>query len=329
MTKISKYCFLPLTALAALALSCARIEPGGPGEHRQEIEYQVVSTRASIAYDSSVPFFSCAWYLPDGKNWADDKDEAVPYIPKEVISFNGSSYKASTTYYWPKAGSLSFRAFSPASLGDRVTLTKEGVSITGWNPQGTDKGIDIQVAQMASDKTANETSYGLTGVPVTFRHMLSRLKISANIQSESDANLYKITGIQLIGIYTVADFSDTYWTNKTNSLPLSYTPKYTGYLTVDKQDLTDYELFIPQALTSAKLRIEYTKYVYVNEKTGYKDVAQTPVEVNLVDKGASALYGSKSHEFIISFGKADQPIDFTGSVVDWGDAGDISDVIIG
>lgn len=325
MTKISKYCFLPLTALAALALSCARIESDGLSANRQEIEYQVVSTRASIAYDSSVPFFSCAWYLPDGKNWADDKDEAVPYIPKEVISFNGSSYKASTTYYWPKAGTLSFRAFSPASLGDRVTLTKEGVRIKGWKPQGTDKGIDIQVAQMASDKTANETSYGLTGVPVTFRHMLSRLKISANIQSDSDANLYKITRIQLIGIYTVADFSDTYWTNKTEPLTLSYTPKYTGYLTVDKQDLTDYELFIPQALTSVKLRIEYTK----KEKNGDKDVAQTPVEVNLVDKGASALYGSKSHEFIISFGKADQPIDFTGSVVNWGDAGDISDVIIG
>ena len=324
MTRISKYCFLPLTALAALALSCARIEPDGLSAHGQEIEYQVVSTRASIAYDSSVPFFSCAWYLPDGKNWADDKDEAVPYIPKEVISFNGSSYKASTTYYWPKAGSLSFRAFSPASLGDRVSLTKEGVRITGWKPQGTDKGIDIQVAQMASDKTANETSYGLTGVPVTFRHMLSRLKISANIQSDSDHDLYKITRIQLIGIYTVADFSDTYWTNKTEPLTLSYTPKYTGYLTVDKQDLTDYELFIPQALTSVKLRIEYTK-----KKNDKKDDPQTPVEVNLVDKGASALYGSKSHEFIISFGKADQPIDFTGSVVDWGDAGDISDVIIG
>lgn len=326
MTYFFKYAFLPLTALAVLALSCVRIEPAGPGEHRQEIEYQVVSTRASIAYDSNVPFFSCAWYLPDGKTWAENKDEAVAYIPKEVISYDEGSYKAATTYYWPKAGSLSFRAFSPASLGDRVTLTKEGVRITGWDTTpgaDKDKGIDIQIAQLASDKTANETSYGLTGVPVTFRHMLSRLKISANIQSDSDANSYKITKIHLIGIYTVADFSDTYWTNKTNPITISYTPKYTGYLTVDKQDLTDYELFIPQSLTSVKLKIEYTK------KNNEKDVAQNPAEVDLVKKGASALFGSKSHEFIISFGKADQPIDFTGSVADWGNADDISDVIIG
>ena len=145
------------------------------------------STKAMIndtAYPNSETFGTYAYYLPAGQNWAANAGNAKLYIPESEVRYTdnivneGCDWTTTTPYYWPSAGSLTFFSFSPWSINTSVECnTTNGIKITGWDVDAN-QTVDVMVADVAEDKTANETNpggVGYNGVPTVFRHKLSQI----------------------------------------------------------------------------------------------------------------------------------------------------------
>lgn len=190
------------SAVAALA-ACSKNEvvPAVSGEN-VEISYKVAPrTKADPqAFDTKNVFASWAYYLPSGKKWATDYKDAKIYIGKEAeegvtISYGNNVWKDQTaSHYWPKEGNLTFFAYSlnSSSLTDKsgtdtyfTCLNHESqYGIFGSLNLDTNPNTDFLVADIASDKTANEKVYNFNGVPTLFKHKLSRVKFAVRKKSD-------------------------------------------------------------------------------------------------------------------------------------------------
>lgn len=190
------------SAVAALA-ACSKNEvvPAVSGEN-VEISYKVAPrTKADPqAFDTKNVFASWAYYLPSGKKWATDYKEAQIYIGKDgeegaTISYGNNVWKdQNNSYYWPKEGNLTFFAYS---LNSNSLTDKSGTDthftclnhdsqygIFGTLNLDTHPNTDFLVADIASDKTANENVYNFNGVPTLFKHKLSRVKFAVRKKSD-------------------------------------------------------------------------------------------------------------------------------------------------
>lgn len=189
------------SAVAALA-ACSKNEvvPAVSGEN-VEISYKVApKTKADPqAFDTKNVFASWAYYLPSGKNWASNHNDAKIYIGKDgeegaTISYGNSVWKDQTaSYYWPKEGNLTFFAYSlnSSSLTDKFGTDTHFTCLNHDSQYGifgslnldTHPNTDFLVADIASDKTANEKVYNFNGVPTLFKHKLSRVKFAVRKKS--------------------------------------------------------------------------------------------------------------------------------------------------
>lgn len=190
------------SAVAALA-ACSKNEvvPAVSGEN-VEISYKVAPrTKADPqAFDTKNVFASWAYYLPNGKSWETNFKEAQIYIGKDgeegaTISYGNSVWKDQTTsYYWPKEGNLTFFAYSlnSSSLTDKSGTDTHFTCLNHDSQYGifgtlnldTHPNTDFLVADIASDKTANEKVYNFNGVPTLFKHKLSRVKFAVKKKSD-------------------------------------------------------------------------------------------------------------------------------------------------
>ena len=145
------------------------------------------STKAMIddtAYPNSETFGTYAYYLPSGQSWPVNAGDAKLYIPESEVKYTAApstpayNWTTETPYYWPSAGSLTFFSFSPWSINTSVECnTTNGIKITDWDVDAN-QTVDVMVADVAEDKTANETNpggVGYNGVPTVFRHKLSQI----------------------------------------------------------------------------------------------------------------------------------------------------------
>lgn len=217
------------SAVAALA-ACSKNEvvPAVSGEN-VEISYKV-APRTKVdpqAFDTKNVFASWAYYLPSGKNWSDNWDvrkDAKPYIGEEhvgsTISYKGGVWKDQTTsYYWPKGGKLTFFAYSLNSNtvhNQDYTDTffycendENAYGISGILNLDTHPNTDFLVADIAKDKTTNESNYNFTGVPTLFKHRLSRIKFAVKKKADyanATITLNSITFNKLINGMTYTQF---------------------------------------------------------------------------------------------------------------------------
>lgn len=338
--KKNMYRRLPILAFFALSLTCCtKNEQYGGWVDHAEIRYQVIkgSTKAKMSeYPKDIPFVSSAWYLPLGQSWKDHKSDAQPYISEAVISYDQDkgAFKSNTPYYWPKKGSLTFMAYSldktlsPAYSPepDKIQITKEGVKITDWATNGSDKRIDLMVADIVKDKSANGTSYGMVGVPIVFRHILSKVAVTAFIEKEEPGKEISMDRIVFHNVYGEADFNGSEWTNRGNVHDIDITLKNPITLNVNKQNIIETMLLIPQSLSAVDPRgnVEMEIFYTIKDKGTSKN---EHVVISLNQHGAAWERG-KYTEYQIIFGTSDHPIDFGGSVSDWTDYGN-TDIVIG
>ena len=323
---------LIISAVLVLTLGCCTkiVQQSGPMDNT-EISYQVISKRTKApleAYPTTVPFVSSAWYLPQGKKWDANKADAQPYISSAVISYDPATnvFKAATPYYWPKKGSLTFMAYSPKSAKIQITKDK-GVEITGWETNGSDKRIDLMVADMVKNKSANGTSYGMVGVPIVFRHILSKVAVTAFIEKEEPGKEIFLNRIIFRNVYGKADFNGSEWTNRDDVHDVDNTLTTAIKLGINKTNIIKTMLLIPQSLSAigttrgnVEMEIHYT----INDNGNSKD---EHVIISLNQHGAAWERG-KYTEYQIIFGTSDHPIDFGGSVSDWTGYGN-TDIVIG
>lgn len=320
---------LIIPAVLVLTLGCCtKIEQQSGPMDNTEISYQVISgrTKALGTYPTEVPFVSSAWYLPQGKKWAANKADAQPYISSAVISYDDHTnvFKATTPYYWPKKGSLTFMAYSPESA--KIQITKEGVKVKGWATNGSDKRIDLMVADIVKDKSANGTSYGMVGVPIVFRHILSKVAVTAFIEKEEPGKTIYLNRIIFRNVYGKADFNGSEWTNRGDVHNIDNKLTTAIKLGVDKTHIIETMLLIPQSLSAVGTRGNVEMEIYYTIKDNGVSKNEN-VTISLNNHGAAWERG-KYTEYQIIFGTSDHPIDFGGSVSDWTGYGN-TDIVIG
>lgn len=196
MKKVLTAAILAVTTCAFVG--CTKNEVRSISDNPQAVRFLPLngkhSTKVMVngtTYPDNLPFGTLAYYLPSGKNWNDNKADATLYIPKsEVVHNNGNWEVNGKTYYWPKSGSLTFFAYSPFAHEDGTLLAVDKVS-NGAHDNGiyildydvhAHQATDFMVADIAMDKTANESNGGYTGVPIVFRHKLSQI-VGINFQT--------------------------------------------------------------------------------------------------------------------------------------------------
>ena len=322
---------LIIPAILVLTLGCCTkiVQQSGPTDNT-EISYQVISGRTkgpSETYPTTVPFVSSAWYLPQGKKWDAHKADAQLYISSEVISHDDATnkFKAKTPYYWPKKGSLTFMAYSPESA--KIQITKDGVVVKGWATNGSDKRIDLMVADIVKDKSANGTSYSMIGVPIVFRHILSKVAVTAFIEKEEPGKEISLNRIIFRNVYGEADFNGSEWTNRGDVHEIDNKLTTAIKLGIDKTHIIETMLLIPQSLSAigtTRGNVEMVIYYTIKDNGVSKN---ENVTISLNQHGAAWERG-KYTEYQIIFGTSDNPIDFGGSVSDWTDYGN-TDIVIG
>ena len=333
---------LIIPAVLVLTLGCCTkiVQQSGPTDNA-EISYQVISGRTKApleAYPATVPFVSSAWYLPQGKKWDAHKADAQLYISSAVISHDDATnkFKAETPYYWPKKGSLTFMAYSLDNTQSptyspepgKIKITKDGVEITGWATNWSDKRIDLMVADIVKDRSANGTSYGMVGVPIVFRHILSKVAVTAFIEDGVTGKEIILNEIIFRNVYGKADFNGSEWTNRGNVHVIDNELNPTIKLETKKKNVIETMLLIPQSLSAivntrgdvergnVEMEIHYT----INDKPEQKTIS--------LNQHGAAWERGKYTEYQIIFGTSDHPIDFGGSVSDWTDY-ENTDIVIG
>lgn len=211
--------FFFLAALAGVALvGCTKNEPA-VNEEQQLITFAspVVSLNTKSAtevwnnYPTAEKYNFAVWakYFVDGSydnndyttgtytNWA----AGQTYMDEVVVKYGNNTWAPAQNYYWPKNGSLTFIAYSPASIAEITSVTGNGIQIkdhsVSTNPVDQ---LDILFSERAynkqqvDDDTVTEgTTTGsmpenandpYTGVHLSFKHALS--SILFNIKTDND-----------------------------------------------------------------------------------------------------------------------------------------------
>ena len=276
------------SAVAALA-ACSKNEvvPAVSGEN-VEISYKVAPrTKADPqAFDTKNVFASWAYYLPSGKKWATDYKDAKIYIGKEAeegvtISYGNNVWKDQTaSHYWPKEGNLTFFAYSlnSSSLTDKsgtdtyfTCLNHESqYGIFGSLNLNTNPNTDFLVADIASDKTANEKVYNFNGVPTLFKHKLSRVKFAVRKKSDYPGATITLNSITFKNLVYGMIYSQ-FWKDTSKCIIPDY--MYPGTARSDQEyTKTDFEVSSSTAFAPVPDANE-VRYIYIPQD--FKNVTQT------------------------------------------------------
>ena len=201
-------------AAATVALAaCAKNEviPVNSGEN-QEITFNVApKTKGHSELGENLTFKSYAYYLPGDDKWAAKAYSSELYINGVEISKTtaGVWKNATTPYYWPKNGSLTFLAWTSlketvgapnsyaVSYVDNVTCSNTtGIKVENYEVDSDkNKNVDLLVADIKADQKANTTTTGEAGkyhndgVPTLFRHKLSY--VIFNVVTDQDYSATK------------------------------------------------------------------------------------------------------------------------------------------
>ncbi len=282
-----------LPAAAALIAGCSKNEVTTVESAPQEITFQTVETKAASNFATDKKFYSYAYFLPKDKlGWTANSADGTEYISNSLIEYVTAKTcwkNATTTYYWPKEGQLTFFAWTdytsaPTVTGCTISCAKDkGINTTGYAIT-SNRNKDLMVADIAADQSKNTTEHDgwEKGVPTVFKHVLSNLVFTVKTDEATTGNVYpdgmfKLQSIKLKNVNTTGDYtqgspaaSATPWSNQTTTAEL---PTYSGTevtVTKDAQTLTpasaDYYIVLPQTFsdTTPVIEIVYTittKYI--------------------------------------------------------------------
>ena len=288
-------------------------------------------TKAAVGYPKESKFISTAYTIASTGSWdnASDRTGATKLINQEEVSFiEAENYWSTTTaHYWDANRKYTFFSYSPSSLkGTKVSVSTDGVAISNWDVEA-DATTEILVADIAKDKTKNESFSGYSGVPTNFRQKLSKLSFKMGISqyAESGTNVtllgIKIVDICTQGNYSKGGYTDDSWTVVEGSRKTG-TSVFTVFsgskeLSTETYFNPDSKLIIPQSLLQSgsyhpTLIVEYK--IQVGEGAFETKTAECHFDINL--RQESWVMGME-YTYTIHIGVGQYPIEFDGSVDAW------------
>lgn len=280
-------------AVAATLAGCTKNEVNPVEEPDLEITYQAIvnpKTKAGeLVFNTSNVFQSYAFLLPAGKTYPADVADAKPFIKAATISYVDPNWKdQANSYYWPKNGSLTFFSWTldKANLTTTATVTcnaAEGVKVANFDVAASQD--TLMVADVASNKNANESAYGFTGVPTLFRHKLCKVKCVVKAGEDNPAGT--TISVKSLTFGDVAQKGDYVqfpvdpvkeWTLTEDSrTDVNFTVPSTGIAREGSVE-SNVRLFIPQTFSDAQLvtityavtdnagiSTEYTQFIPLND----------------------------------------------------------------
>lgn len=237
--------FLLIAASAMIALASCTNDESAP--EQREISFKSYAQKSSKAgsygpmttstYEVNEHFGVYA-FLNTGTVsdpvWADNN-----FMNNVEIQRTGSDpdfvwKNATTTYYWPNIGSLTFACYSPYGfMQDGTTNTTvvsankvNGISFTGFTaPTANDKQIDLMVADLKKNQIYDVATYD-GAVNVVFNHILSQIKFTAatmvNVQVNTNVKGIAINHIKVHSLKTVGKYSSTDGTATNGTWPVEH-----------------------------------------------------------------------------------------------------------
>ena len=281
-----KKVFLIAAAVVALA-ACSKNEVLPSSSINNEISFNVAprTKAAPEAFDTHNVFASWAYYLPKGSTWDARATGVTPqeYIVGRKISYVSGVWKEDgKTYYWPKdGGSLTFFAYSlnrnnlTLTGGDSHFACSADHGINGAIDLKANKNTDFMVAEIAKDKTANESLNSINGVPTLFKHKLSKVACKVKTASDYPNVKFELNKIEFLNVSFFATYgqfiADGTGTIKEVITPgpnntIQNTPQvYTSAIqeiTMTETDVAneDVVIYIPQTFAdeTSKIKVTYT-----------------------------------------------------------------------
>lgn len=229
-------------------------------------------------------------------------------------------WETDESQYWPLDGSLSFHAYSPASVSG-VSLSADGFSATGYTIQTN--------AQMTTDlcyasATVADCSNHPESVPLQFTHALAqvvfRVKAAGYYSTAQNAVALSLTSLSLNGIYSVGDFAGGAWENLESEHTYTLSNS-TTQLTYDQSNNPETTvvcsyLFLPQEFDSnAALTVGYSVTQTVS---GTDDTLVNPPVSIPLSGTISRWEPGKKYIYTLNIG-INNVITFTASAVGWQD----------
>ena len=324
---------LQTCVVASLLAGCTKVVPDDSFEQKSRIGFNTAMTKAAVGYPTGSKFISTAYTIASTKTWdnASDRAGATLLIDEEEVSYIEAEryWSTLTAHYWDANRKYTFFSYSPSSLKDKVDVSTDGVAISNWDVEA-DATTEILVADIAKDKTKNESFSGYSGVPTNFRQKLSKLSFKMGISqyAESGTNVtllgIKIVGICTRGNYSKGGYSDNSWTvveasRKKGTTGTSVFTVFSGSkeLSTESYFNPDSKLIIPQSLLQSgsyhpKLIVEYQ--IQVGKGAVETKTAECHFDINL--RQESWVMGME-YTYTIHIGVGQYPIEFDGSVDAW------------
>lgn len=332
--------FFLLAAMAGVALTgCVKTESEvavKSDSNRIVFDSPVVSsvTRALITdavYPTTESFSVFAQHENEG--------QSTLYMSDVKASYDGgtNSWIPEGNYYWPKQGTLSFAAYSPAEAkGDVFTSVTwdaaSGFVISGFNAETNNdatKLYDLMYSDYAEDKTKGDQSDNnpvYYGVQLKFNHALSALIFKAQTQEDYANATIKITKIEVLNpvangnLTTVnGNPSTASWTPGTEAVSMSVTGIADAALTSTSTPQGNAMLMIPQTFDGdVKVKITYTMQMNSGEPVTqtYEKVLNTLTENGTATAHADWKMATRyTYNIIIGLDE----IYFAPTVTDWED----------
>lgn len=194
---MKKYFFFAACASVAFA-SCVNDVPDAPvNDEQHAITFDVpvvqpnsrTQTEVGTDYENGGDYMVTAWWFKDGNYKAGDAD--LKFMDNIKISKDNN--KPEFPYFYPKNGTLTFIAYSPANLNNVTVDKQSGITITDYVADGA-TGVDEQDDILFSERRYNMN----TGtVSILFNHALSSIRFAANTQDDYTGVEVKINSIKL------------------------------------------------------------------------------------------------------------------------------------
>lgn len=327
-----------MLAVAAIA-ACAKTEPVYT-EGNTEIK---IAPATALATKANVTAAVDGTEYPTKENfdvfayWANEPAGATftagtPYLINEgdntgvEFTNKGNYWGGTTTYYWPKNGSLRFAAYSPSSVDmTHVLATDTYTAVDYRQPHITADTWDFLIAKTSPSYTAMTAA---ENVSVVFEHALSWITLKVKAKDAAAAQAFDVKKVTINSVNTVgtinAAMADGIQVTEWTALG---TPE--GYVVWDgSQQVTmnaevientpNGTLVIPQATTS--VTIDYTQNALVNADGSVNTPAleNQTITVDLVlDNDNTPWEPGKHYIYTLVFGLDE--ILINPSVVDWED----------
>ena len=315
--------------VASLLAGCTKVVPDDSFEQKSRIGFNTAMTKAAVGYPIGSRFISTAYSIASTGSWDDaaSRTSATKIIDEEEVSYIEAEryWSTLTAHYWDANRKYTFFSYSPSSLKGKVGVSTDGVKISNWDVE-TD-ATEILVADIAKDKTKNESFSGYSGVPTNFRQKLSKLsfKMGKSPDAEKGKKVtllgIKVSDICTRGNYSKGGYTDDVWTvvEDSRKTGTSVFNVFSGSqeLSTENYFIPASKLIIPQSLLQSgsyhpTLIVEYQ--IQVGEGAPETKTAECYFDINLRQESWEK---GMEYTYTIHIGVGQYPIEFDGSVDPW------------